>query len=306
MASKGNVSVGKPRVAGAVYWAPYGTDITDLSDLDSSPTVYGFTSLGYISEDGVVWSYGSDGDVIRAWGGDIVDEPEGSVEDVAKFTLLETINAEALEAFWGNAEAVTGGYAVSIGVPSPVRYSWCIDMIIPWRRTSPNELMYRDGVRRIVIESAAVGDRDDITYSDDELVAYGVTLQADKASNGRYHREFVRVPKTTLEIIKQPPASVEIYEGDTTYTFGEHGDEGFCSISGSASVQLQKLQGGGSTWIDITPIAPPTPPTTLEFTLPIGDGQNEIQPGDALRLRIADSGNVFYSDVCNIVAASED
>ena len=61
------VSTGKPKVTGAVHWAPKGTTIpTSVSEaLDAA-----FVDLGYLSEDGV--AINQDNTSIKAWGGDDV------------------------------------------------------------------------------------------------------------------------------------------------------------------------------------------------------------------------------------------
>lgn len=178
MANKGNVTVGKPLVAGAVYRAPVGTTLPTAADatLDEA-----FAPVGYISDEGLRWSYSGDGDVIRAWGRDVVARPAGVVDDVASFQMLETVNEEAVKAFWGDdaRRIISGGYALQVGVPSPVQYSWVIDMLLP---TKPDLAIIwpNPRVRRIVIPMASVRDRDEISYQDSELVAYGVSLKAGR------------------------------------------------------------------------------------------------------------------------------
>ena len=178
MANKGNVTVGKPLVAGAVYRAPVGTTLPTAADatLDQA-----FVPVGYISDEGLRWSYSGDGDVIRAWGRDVVARPAGAVDDVASFQMLETVDEEAVKAFWGDdaRQIITGGYALQVGVPSPVQYSWVIDMVLP-TKPDPAVIWPSPRVRRIVIPMASVREREEIVYQDSELVAYGVSLKAGR------------------------------------------------------------------------------------------------------------------------------
>lgn len=189
MANKGNVTVGKPLIAGAVYRAPVGTTLPTAADatLDEA-----FAPVGYISDEGLRWSYSGDGDVIRAWGRDVVARPAGAVDDVASIQMLETVDEEAVKAFWGDdaRQIITGGYALQVGVPSPVQYSWVIDMLLP-TKPDPAVIWPSPRVRRIVIPMASVRDREEISYQDSELVAYGVSLKAGKDSAGKYHYEYV-------------------------------------------------------------------------------------------------------------------
>lgn len=189
MANKGNVGAGKPLIAGAVYRAPVGTTLPTAADatLDEA-----FTPVGYISEEGLRWSYSGDGDVIRAWGRDVVSRPAGVVDDVASFQMLETVNEEAVRAFWGDdaRSVISGGYALQVGVPSPVQYSWVIDMLLP-TKPDPAVIWPSPRVRRIVIPMASVREREEIVYQDSELVAYGLSLKA-----GRIWRDASVIPPT--------------------------------------------------------------------------------------------------------------
>ena len=69
MPTAANVTVGKPKITGAIFRAPLGTTLpTDATTaLDEA-----FKQLGYASEDGVTNSNSPETDQIKAWGGDIV------------------------------------------------------------------------------------------------------------------------------------------------------------------------------------------------------------------------------------------
>ena len=64
-----NVTAGIPKVGGAFFHAPLGTDLpTDAKTaLDAA-----FKNLGYISEDGLTESTSIDTNTVKAWGGDVV------------------------------------------------------------------------------------------------------------------------------------------------------------------------------------------------------------------------------------------
>lgn len=213
MANKGNVTVGKPLIAGAVYRAPVGTTLPTAADatLDEA-----FTPVGYISDEGLRWSYSGDGDVIRAWGRDVVARPAGAVDDVASFQMLETVDEEAVKAFWGDdaRSIITGGYALQVGVPSPVQYSWVIDMLLP-TKPDPAVIWPSPRVRRIVIPMASVREREEIVYQDSELVAYGLSLKAGKDSAGKYHYEYAM--GAAAEILRYE--SGFLFEGGHNYIY---------------------------------------------------------------------------------------
>lgn len=181
MADKSKVNVGKPYVAGGIWRAPVGTTLpTDATTALGSS----FTSVGYISEDGVTWSYSGDTEDYRAWGGDVVHSEVQDTEDTAQFVMIESTNTEAVKAFWGDSAVTTNssGYAVAVGEPDTTRYAWVMEMALQG-----------GGKRRIVIPEGFVSERGEITYSDSELVGYDVTIQADRDASGKYHYEYVKL-----------------------------------------------------------------------------------------------------------------
>ena len=60
-----NVTVGKPKVGGAVFWAPLGSTLptSASASLDAA-----FVDLGYVSEDGVVNNNGPESDTVKVSG----------------------------------------------------------------------------------------------------------------------------------------------------------------------------------------------------------------------------------------------
>lgn len=181
-----NVTTGKPKIGGAVHWAPAGTAIpkdavTDLAE--------GFISLGYCSDDGLSNSSAPDTDKVKAWGGDTVMNTNNGRTDTYAFTLIEAENVDVLKRVY-NENNVSGtletGITVKVNSDDPEEGIWVIDMIL------------RGNVaKRIVIPSGSVTDLGDISYTDGDAVGYEVTITCSPDANGNTHYEYMK--KTTAD-----------------------------------------------------------------------------------------------------------
>jgi hypothetical protein len=183
MASTKNVSVGKPKVGGAIYHAAAGSTLpTDASAaLDAA-----FVQLGYVSDDGLTNTNAPDSDNVQAWGGDIVKTLLKSKEDTFKFTLIESLNVEVLKAIYGD-DNVSGSISTSTGITvkanSAVNDSsaWVVEMVLNG-----------DILKRVVIPNAMLSDLGDVTYKDDEAIGYEATITALPDDDGNTHYEYIK------------------------------------------------------------------------------------------------------------------
>ena len=181
MSTVTNVSVGKPKIGGAIFRAPLGTSLpTDaVSTLNTA-----FVEMGYVSEDGVTNSNSPESDTVKAWGGDVVLTLMEGREDTFQFTLIEAKNIEVLKAVFG-ADNVSGTLANGITIQNTNDdlddCAWVIDMIL------------RDNtVKRVVIPDGKVSEVGDITYSDSDAIGYEITLSAMPDSSGVLHYEYIK------------------------------------------------------------------------------------------------------------------
>lgn len=182
-----NVSVGKPKVAGAIYMAPAGTTLpTDSSaSLNSA-----FVALGYVSEDGVTNTNSPESDAVKAWGGDTVLTLQTAKEDKFKFTLIESLNADVLKAVYGSQNvsgALSTGLTVHANSKQLAACAWVIDMILT-----------NSAVKRIVIPEGQVAEVGDIVYKDDEAIGYEITINAlpSTSISGDTHIEYIQAAAT--------------------------------------------------------------------------------------------------------------
>lgn len=178
--TQANVSVGKPKVAGAWYRAPLGTAVpTDATTALGE----GFVAMGYVSEDGVTNNNTASTETIKAWGGDTVLRPLTEKPDAFAVSFIESLNAEVLKAAYGDSN-VSGTLATGITVhanatelPNAV---WVCDMVLT------------DAVKRIVIPNGQVTEVGEIVYKDDTAIAYPLTITAYPDAEGNTHTEYIK------------------------------------------------------------------------------------------------------------------
>ncbi|MDR3304968.1 MAG: phage tail protein [Clostridiales Family XIII bacterium] len=177
MASKQNVTVAKPKIAGAIYAAPEGTTLP--ADATTALTA-DFVGFGYISEDGLTNAKSVTS--IKAWGGDTVLM---SSEETFKFTLIEALNPDVLKFAYGEGNVSDADGALTIlhrDVDMPTRVIVC-DM-----------LMTNGRKKRIVVPSASVSEVGEVKYTATTAVGYETTVSAAGDGNGVSVYEHISAP----------------------------------------------------------------------------------------------------------------
>ena len=175
-----NVSVGKPKVGGAVYRGGIDSDVPTSANASLGSD---FACLGYCSDAGVVNSNSMTTTEIHAWGGDLVAVPNGSQQDNFKIVLIESKNADALKAIYGDTNVTgTAETGITIKANSKDREPgvWVDDMELSGNFK-----------KRIVIPDGRVTAVADVAYVDNDVIKYEVTVSALPDSTGNTHYEYI-------------------------------------------------------------------------------------------------------------------
>lgn len=165
-----NIVSGKALSTGGVLIAPLGTALPTTASV--APNV-AFVSGGYIGEDGVTESGERSTEKIKAWGGDIVKIVQTEHSLTYAFTFIETLSSDVLKTLYGTANVTTTAATVSTGTLQAVKVTG--DM--PARKAYIFEV--KDGLAkiRIVVPDGQIVEVGEITYSDEEVVGYPVTIE---------------------------------------------------------------------------------------------------------------------------------
>ena len=180
-----NVTVGKPKVGGAVHWAPLGTTLP--TDATSALDV-AFVDLGYVSEDGLTNNNSPESDTVKAWGGDTVLNLQTDRPDTFALKLIEAMNTNVLKTVYGTENVLVDGddnITVKATAGEMTSGCWVFDMILKGGRA-----------KRIVVPNGTISELGEITYKDDEAVGYDVTITDVPDTSGVYHYEYISAVET--------------------------------------------------------------------------------------------------------------
>lgn len=178
------VSVGKPKVGGAIYRAPAGTALpTDATTaLDAA-----YKCLGYVSEDGFKNTPTINTSPIKAWGGDVVLNPETEKSETFGMKLIEVLNVDVLKAVYNDSNVsgtLSTGITVRVNSKESEEAIYVCDMI-----------MTGGVLKRVVVPRTKITAIAEIDYQDSDAVGYDITLQAMPggfaAGDDDTHKEYI-------------------------------------------------------------------------------------------------------------------
>ena len=164
--NKKNVSLGKPKKTGCLYYAPAGTALPTDATTALSAT---YTCVGYLSEDGVTNATDTDTTDINEMGGIKVLSEISGYGETWQFNMIET-NEASLKLRFGTAN-VTGTadkLTVYHAIPSGESLVLVFEIAMTGNR-----------VKRIVVADGTITEFDDTTYSAGDAIGYGVTMSAN-------------------------------------------------------------------------------------------------------------------------------
>ncbi len=180
MNNKENVTIGSPRVSGAIF---IGNKPDAVLPADADTAIGAdFTCIGYASEDGVSFAEEKESDEKKAWGGVTVRTSNTSYAESATFTPIET-SVEVARLIYGdgNVEVTSDGGKNRMKIKHNGKEMPKLPLVV--------ETIAGDGIlKRYVCPSAQVTTRGDLTLNGTDLDGRELTfkLYEDKDGNTMY------------------------------------------------------------------------------------------------------------------------
>lgn len=177
-----NVLAGKPAVTGGVLRdatnaAPLPTDA--VTALDAA-----LIALGYVGPDGLTETIDRTTNKVKAWGGDTVKVLQTEFSVTYAFTFYESTKAEVLKAVHGDDNVTTTAANATHGTQNAIQINAKELPKSQW----VFEIKDGDARIRIVVPIGQITAVGEITYADESVIGYPVTIEAfpDASGNQAY------------------------------------------------------------------------------------------------------------------------
>lgn len=174
MNDKDNVTIGRPKEGGAIFFAPAGTSLPTNATTSLSAA---YVCLGYVTEDGVTESVTEEGDDIQAWGPEDVMHSQTSYGKTLTLNLLETSKPAVLQFVYGKEN-------VTVNADGSLKWR-DTGKILP-RGVFVVETLHNNGGdtpryhRKIYGDSQFVDRSGDHTYNNSDPLSFPVVVKAYK------------------------------------------------------------------------------------------------------------------------------
>lgn len=178
------VATGKPKVGGAVFRAPLGTQLpTDAH----SALADAFKELGFISDAGVTSSNTRESEEKKAWGGTTVLTSQTEYSDTWQAVFIEVLREAVLKMVYGDGN-VSGtletGITIKANAAQLPAASYVFDMVL------------NGAIKRVVLPNATISAIGDMVYVDNDLAGYDTTLSALPDTSENTHYEYIEATGT--------------------------------------------------------------------------------------------------------------
>ena len=186
-----NVSAAAPRVTGAIFVAPKGTDLpTDAKS--KLPEAY--KELGYVSDSGLVNSNSPSTTDVKEWGGLVVMSTLTDKPDTFKFKLIEVLSVEVLKTVYGSANVTEekGKITIKAKAEDPENMVWVFDMMLSGKK-----------LKRIVVSDGKITTIGDIEYTKANALGFDLTVAAYPDADNSTHTEYIEETAVEQSTVKQ-------------------------------------------------------------------------------------------------------